>query len=171
MSAVVYLCSVRNHIQRLEYNQKKLRCAFPEAPDFMAKVKDHNLQHLLSVPVGAPSFVITGLARVRRGMSKQDILLQCGHRDEFAVWNHYWRGASNLFTIEVEETFVLHQPLPIFTCLETQPQGPKGARLWISFRLQGWVVLGREFPSRKHRGVVRQEAGLEPFHRKQPVSA
>ena len=118
MSSVFFLCAVNNHVQRLERDKKKLRCSFPEAPELMDKVRARNLQHHLLTGMGSTSFVITGLMKSGCGITKQDLLSPCPFRNEFAVWNYYWRGASNLFTINVQEVFMFEQALPIFTCLD-----------------------------------------------------
>ena len=118
MSSVFFLCAVNNHVQRLERDKKKLRCSFPEAPELMDKVRARNLQHHLLTGTGSTSFVITGLMKSGCGITKQDLLSPCPFRNEFAVWNYYWRGAGNLFTINVQEVFMFEQALPIFTCLD-----------------------------------------------------
>ena len=96
MSCAFFLCAVRNFNQRLEHDKKKLRCTFPEAPELMRKVSARNLQHHLGRQTGSPSFVLTGLVKACRGITKQDVLAQYSFRDEVAVWSHFWRGANNL---------------------------------------------------------------------------
>ena len=71
MSCAFFLCAVRNFNQRLEHDKKKLRCTFPEAPELMRKVSARNLQYHLGRQTGSPSFVLTGLVKACRGITKQ----------------------------------------------------------------------------------------------------
>ena len=123
MSCAFFLCAVRNFNQRLEHDKKKLRCTFPEAPELMRKVSARNMQHHLGRQTGSPSFVLTGLVKACRGVTKQDVLAQYSFRDEVAVWSHFWRGANNLFTVTVEDAFMFQYPMPVFTRVDAGGQG------------------------------------------------
>ena len=120
------LCAVQHHQQRLwGPNKERYRCEFPKIPWFVQLVQSHGLAEWLKRSTNSAKFLLVGLIRCRPGIVAEDLLSRYEHRAELEVWKSFWTGMGNMFTVIVEELFVLETPQYIHTCRDHRYEEPR----------------------------------------------
>ena len=107
---------------------ERLRCQFPSSQGFVQLVEQHHLQAHLARSSASTMFIVLGFMLCTPGISADDFLSRCDHRDEMLVWKHYYATMGNLYTIDVEAMFVFNEPIPIYSFLDRrhEPRPLKG---------------------------------------------
>ena len=126
-SQMFFLVSVQNHQNRIwGPNGERFRCEFPSHQWFVELVKKHDLDCWLGRKQNAATrFFVLALMLCRPGIASHDLFSMYEHRDELDIWREFWTGMGNMFTICVEECFVLDQALEIFTCRDARYEQPR----------------------------------------------
>ena len=84
--AVFYLCALLHHQSRVKGKHGgKLRCQFPNSQGFVQLVEQHHLQAHLALSSASTMFILLGFMLCTPGISADDFLSWCDHRDEMQV--------------------------------------------------------------------------------------
>lgn len=124
---VFWICSVANHQARFQSAQGgRQRCTLPSHPFLLTALNSCNLQlpQQQQKCGETASFQISGIMLADYGIAASDVLSQYAYRDEFHVWQLFFRDAPDLYSIVARHIFKFEKPFPIFTCTVPSASDP-----------------------------------------------
>ena len=114
--AVFLLVQAPDIRQRQSVNEpgvKRRRLSFPTSGFLQCLLETHRIERS---SIRRSSYNVLGLVLAKPGIAFNDVLAQC-KRQELRVWQSYFRGSGDGFTIEIQERFMFKESFTIHTGL------------------------------------------------------